>query len=167
MDEKKARSGEGASLGKSIERKTYAPRPFRGRGVQGAPGDPVRSVRERKVVLARHGHAAQQPFSESLPPQVSRISQLRSFYPRSGSGERTPENPGSNDVPAEAVHGRVSAEIGGVAHTPQGRFPHRYPIEHANARGAMAWKSGPGLSRVDASVTRGMELSIRVVGAGV
>jgi hypothetical protein len=69
---------------------TYTPRPFWGRGAQGASEG---SIRGRKVVLAQHGHAAQQPFSEKfIPPQESRISQLRSFYPEQALEREHPKN---------------------------------------------------------------------------
>jgi hypothetical protein len=58
---KKPAPGEGASFEKWVM-ETYTPRPFWGRGAQGASEG---SIRGRKVVLAQHGHAAQQPFSEN------------------------------------------------------------------------------------------------------
>ena len=132
---------------------TYAPRPFRGRGEQGATGiGRCRSVRERKVVLAQQGHAAQQPFSELLPPQESRISQLRSFYPDQALERDHPSIPGSNDVPAQMNADRgtsITAEIGEcVANTLSTRkisTPVATRSAHVNARGGHDLQKKDGL----------------------
>jgi hypothetical protein len=93
-------------------RETYTPRPFWGRGAQGASEG---SIRGRKVVLAQHGHAAQHPFfGKYIPPQDHGSANFN----RSTQNRLWRENtryPGSNDVLAPSKCGpstSITAENG-------------------------------------------------------
>ena len=86
---------------------TYTPRPFRGRGEQGATGNRFAQSEDvksssRSMVTPRNSPFRKIHSAAGITDQPTSI-----VLPRSGSGERTPENLGSNDVPAQMNAGQV------------------------------------------------------------